>query len=126
MDLSLVFVAVVAGLVGWKMAARRRSPQQLEAIQQALDAGGVLVDVRTPREFSTGHLPGARNIPVAGIGAAASELKAADRPVILYCASGARAGMAARTLQAAGVRPVLNLGTFGAGRSLRFRTPPAD
>ena len=60
MDLSLVFVAAVAGFVGWKMAARRRSPQQLQAIQQALDAGGVLVDVRTPREFSTGHLPGAR------------------------------------------------------------------
>jgi phage shock protein E len=48
-----------------------------------------LLDVRTPEEFAEGHVPGAKNIPVAEIEGRAAEVPK-DRPVVVYCRSGAR------------------------------------
>jgi phage shock protein E len=124
MDLSYLFIVAIVAFVAWKLLGMRRSPQQLATIQAALDDGAVLLDVRSAAEFQGGHLPGARNVPVAGVSGVAAELKASGRPVVVYCASGTRAGMAVRVLEGAGVEVVHNLGTFGAGRDLRF-TPPA-
>lgn len=121
MDLSLLWIGLLVAFIGWKLMSSRRSPQQLGVIQQALDDGAVLLDVRSPGEFATGHLQGARNVPVASVGGVAAELKAGGAPVVVYCASGARAGVAAKALQAAGVQPVYNLGTLQAGRGLRSR-----
>ncbi len=124
MELSYLWIAGMLGFVIWKLLGMRRSPGQLATIQSALDAGAVLLDVRSESEFQGGHLPGARNVPVARIAGAAAELKASGHVVVVYCASGTRAGMATRVLRSAGVASVLNLGTFGLGRSLRF-SPPA-
>jgi phage shock protein E len=120
MDLSYLWIVLAVAFIGWKLWSMRRSPAQLAAIQEALDGGALLVDVRSPGEFASGHLPGARNIPVARIQGALGELKAAGRPVVVYCASGTRAGVALATLKAAGVGPLFNLGTVGNGRQLRF------
>lgn len=120
MDLSYLWIAFVVAFVAWKLLSMRRSPQQLATIQAALDAGAVLLDVRSPAEFGGGHLPGARNVPVASVGGVVAELKRSGKTVVVYCASGTRAGMAARALKAGGVATVHNLGTFGAGRALRF------
>jgi len=42
-----------------------------------------LIDVRTPKEYEQGHLPGARLIPVGELGNRLSELDR-DKPTILY------------------------------------------
>jgi len=55
----------------------------------------LLIDVRTPLEYAQGHLAGSLNIPheqVEDIASAIGDQK--DRPVILFCRSGARSGMA--------------------------------
>ncbi|MFI6006731.1 rhodanese-like domain-containing protein [Streptomyces sp. NPDC051366] len=59
-----------------------------------------VVDVRTPAEFASGHLPDAVNIPLDRIGRALPELrKAAEhKPLLVVCASGARAQSAVATL----------------------------
>lgn len=65
--------------------------------------GVQLIDVRTPGEFSAGHLPGAVNIDVNdnGFDALISKLDTV-RPVAVYCRSGARSRTAAAKLSARG------------------------
>ena len=65
-------------------------------------AGAKVVDVRTPQEFASGHVPGAINIPFDEIGRRASEIGPASTPVVLYCRTGRRSGIAAEALQKAG------------------------
>ncbi len=60
--------------------------------------GAQIVDVRTPEEFATGHIPGAINIPVQTLDQDSGRLNK-DKPVIICCASGMR-GITARNLLA--------------------------
>ena len=63
--------------------------------KELIDGGAQLVDVRTAEEFAGGHLPGARHVPLDELdGSAASDLDR-SRPVVIYCRSGDRSGMAA-------------------------------
>lgn len=73
------------------------------ATAKALVAGGArVVDVRTPQEFASGHVPGAINIPYEEIGKRASEIGPASTPVVIYCRTGRRSGIAVESLQKAG------------------------
>lgn len=62
-----------------------------------------IIDVRTPGEFSGGHVAGSINIPLQEIQARLSELKAMDAPLILCCASGGRSGQATHFLSQQGI-----------------------
>ena len=64
--------------------------------------GAKVVDVRTPQEFASGHVPGAINIPYEEIARRAAEIGPASTPVVLYCRTGRRSGIAAEALQKAG------------------------
>jgi phage shock protein E len=69
-----------------------------------------LLDVRTAEEFAAGHVPGARNIPVAEIEARIAELDAArSSDVVVYCHSGRRAATALQVLAAHGFAHLLHL-----------------
>lgn len=75
-----------------------------------VEDGALLLDVRTPGEFSAGHLPDARNVPVAELGRRLDELGTRDRPIVVYCRSGARSAVAKSVLLRAGFEKVANLG----------------
>lgn len=81
-----------------------------KAIQQALQAGAVIVDVRTPHEFDQGKIPGSINIPVDRISTQIDRIKNMNKPVIVCCASGMRAGLAKSMLKKAGLSDVHNGG----------------
>lgn len=66
-----------------------------------------LLDVRTPKEYSDGHIPGAINIPVDELRNRLSELPR-DRKITAYCQVGQRGYLATRLLLAAGF-DVVNL-----------------
>ena len=68
-----------------------------------VDAGAVIVDVRTVAEFNSGHIKGAINIPVDAIAKKVNELKQKGKPVITCCRSGARSGVAVSILTKAGI-----------------------
>ena len=71
----------------------------------------LLIDVRTPLEFAQGHIAGSLNIPheqIEDIAEAIGERK--DRPVILFCRSGARSGMALGLLMQQGYTQLANGG----------------
>jgi rhodanese-related sulfurtransferase len=69
----------------------------------------VLVDVRTPEEYASGHIPGAVLIPYDTIGGR-PPTGDKDALVILYCRSGNRSGIAARTLKSLGFTQVQDFG----------------
>lgn len=80
------------------------------AAGQTAPAAEVLyVDVRTPEEFAAGHVAGAVNIPHDQMSARWRELEAhRDRPVVLYCRSGRRSGVALDVLREHGFRDLRN------------------
>lgn len=68
----------------------------------------LILDVRTSNEFRQGHLPGAMNIDVQSLPAHLDDLRPyQDKPIILYCRSGARAEMAAQYLEQVGFKNLL-------------------
>ena len=69
-------------------------------------AGAKVVDVRTPQEFASGHVPGAINIPFDEIGKRAAEIGPPSTRVVLYCRTGRRSGIAADALDKAGYKQV--------------------
>lgn len=83
-------------------------------LPQLIKDGALLIDARGPQEFSGGHITGAVNIP-HNIISHKIEDYAADksRSIIVYCHSGARSGMAVRSLHKAGYTQVENGGSIG-------------
>ncbi len=65
--------------------------------------GAVVIDVRTPGEFKTGHIEGAVNIPVDVVNSKIIELKKKGKPIITCCASGMRSARAAAILKQNGM-----------------------
>lgn len=62
-----------------------------------------IVDVRTPAEYEGGHFPNAINIPLDEVPQRLEEFKNMKRPVIAYCQSGNRSGVAVALLKQAGL-----------------------
>ncbi|MER5252786.1 MULTISPECIES: rhodanese-like domain-containing protein [unclassified Streptomyces] len=89
------------------------APTDLSPAQAAAHLGDyTVVDVRTPGEYASGHLPGAHNIPVDQLNTALPELKAAAaRGVLLMvCASGVRSATACAELAAADIPAAILVG----------------
>ncbi|MFV8050831.1 rhodanese-like domain-containing protein [Mycobacterium sp. 48b] len=76
---------------------------ELNALKQA-GTGPRLIDVRTPGEFETAHIPGAYNVPLDLLQEHRDEIaQHLDENVVLICRSGQRAGTAGQTLRDAGL-----------------------
>ncbi|PHN07621.1 rhodanese-like domain-containing protein [Flavilitoribacter nigricans] len=73
-----------------------------------------LIDVREPFEFATHHVQGAVNIPLQTIPKKMDELRELKGPIVLYCRSGNRSGMATKFLQSHGFQEVYNGGSVTA------------
>jgi len=87
------------------------TPAQGAALIAALGADLTIIDVRTPTEFSTGHIPAAVNIDVesGGFSAAIADLDRAA-PYVVYCQSGRRSALAAAAMVQAGFTRVYDVG----------------
>jgi rhodanese-related sulfurtransferase len=79
------------------------SPAELsELLEQRAETR--LLDVRTPGEYESAHIPGAYNVPLDTLGEHAAEIRAAGAvPVVLICQSGARARKAEEALKGSGM-----------------------
>ncbi len=98
---------------------KQLTPQQYNQDFRQQQRDHVLVDVRTPEEFRTGHIPGALNIDVQVIAQRLDELPK-NKPIVLYCRSGNRSNIAARMLLRAGYSDVYDLGGIGDWRAAGF------
>ncbi|HET7499405.1 MAG TPA: rhodanese-like domain-containing protein [Kofleriaceae bacterium] len=83
------------------------------AARELIASGAIVIDVRTPDEYASRHLSRAINIPVQELPRRIAEIEvlvAGDRtrPIVVYCAAGARAAEAKAQLDAAGFSSVVN------------------
>ncbi len=100
-------------------AAPRLNPQEI--VSKAAAGEITVIDVRDHNELAmTGKAEGALHIPLSILRMQADPSSpdfhpelSTDRPVAIYCASGARSGMAARLMQSLGFREVHNIGGLG-------------
>ncbi|MHB8809825.1 MAG: rhodanese-like domain-containing protein [Desulfobulbaceae bacterium] len=98
--------------MGWKQfftpvesMDARQARQLIE--QQPADAVTVL-DVRQPAEYESGHIPGAKLIPLPELQGRMGEIDR-DKPTIVYCAIGGRSRVAAQMLAGSNFPKVYNL-----------------
>ena len=115
--------AIAGGMAAWTGAGLPVTALEHVSASELRDAvtrGAAMqvVDVRTPREWAAGHVPGSINIPVGELPARAQELRR-DVGVVTMCESGYRSMIAASLLEQEGVAPLANLtGGMAAYRSL--------
>jgi phage shock protein E len=108
----LILAAGAAVLLVLKVASGRKGDVRGEEARKLVAGGARLLDVRTSREFAAGHLPGAVNIPLGDLERRMHSLGPKDRPIVAYCQSGQRSGLAKRQLMANGFTAVHNLGAM--------------
>ena len=72
-------------------------------IVKIVEAGAIIIDVRTPGEYNAGHIVDSKNIPLDHIKKEAAAIKKLNKPVITVCRSGNRSGIAKSILSSAGI-----------------------
>ncbi len=121
---AMVISALVAlvALVAVGCGDDKSAPPRAAAVdgaataRQLIAAGALVIDVRERDEWDDGHLPTARHVPLAEVGARVAEIEQAagakDRPIVVYCGAGGRAAKAKAELEAAGFTRVTNGGGY--------------
>lgn len=118
----VVVLAAVTGVALWPSQGAGPGATTAEAAKldpsaeahRLVEAGALLLDVRTPAEFAAGHVAGAVNIPVQELRERLAELPAKEQPVVVYCRSGARSASATAMLREAGHTAIHDLGPMSA------------
>ena len=109
----IVILGVVlfgAGFVRYRMGPRGLEMSAGQLLERLGSGDCVVLDVRSAREYRSGHIPGALHIPHSGVAGRLDELeahKACD--IVIYCESGVRARIAQNTLTKAGFERVYHL-----------------
>jgi phage shock protein E len=84
-----------------------------EQVRAWQEKGAVVIDVRTPEEYQSGHLTGSTNVPLAEIeGRIAKVAPDKSKPILLHCQSGGRSSRAEALLEKQGYTEVHNLGGY--------------
>jgi rhodanese-related sulfurtransferase len=106
-------------------ATETAQPVEIDELEQLLESDTVtVVDVREKHERDAGFIPGSVHMPYRLLRACGVDGIANGKPIVTICESGARAGIAASVLVAAGIdaRPVLHGGIDDwNGETVEFR-----
>ena len=78
--------------------------------------GAVLLDVRTPQEYSEGHIPESKNVPLQSLDKIRTVVENKDTELFVYCYSGARSRQATAALGQMGYTKVNNIGGISSYR----------
>ena len=115
---KIILAISILFLVGF-LWAKGTSPSQGIQIESdeakiLVSSGALLLDVRTEDEFNDSHIPGAVFLPYDEINAASAAklIKTLDTPIVVYCRSGRRSDIAAKTLIKLGYTKVRDLGSI--------------
>ncbi|TXG76546.1 MAG: rhodanese-like domain-containing protein [Rhodocyclaceae bacterium] len=109
----VVMAAVSGGMLLWPLIRSRTAGPSVSPLEATLlinREDALVLDVREPAEWSKGHIPNARHIPLGQIEKRLGELdKFKSKPIIVSCASGNRSSSVCGTLRKAGFEKVFNL-----------------
>lgn len=103
---------LLTGCIGGqaKAAYRRVSAEEAQQIMKT-ESGYQIVDVRTPEEYASGHIPNAICIPNESIGKEPpAELSDKKQLLLIYCRSGRRSKEASNKLVELGYENVVDFG----------------
>ncbi len=104
--------ALLVILTVWLISPAMAVNGDPEVAKQAwpmIENGALLIDVRTKEEFDAGHIEGAINIPYQETNALIKAIGTdKQRPVVVYCRSGKRAGKAKAELDKHGYTHIFN------------------
>jgi phage shock protein E len=113
--LLLIVAAVVAGYLYVRTSGQISTEQACDLIKK----GALIIDVRTPAEFASEHLPNVMNVPLGEVSDRASTaIPDKTAPVLLHCHSGGRSLVAQRWLRRLGYENVHNLGSYSRAKSI--------
>ncbi|MDP4264598.1 MAG: rhodanese-like domain-containing protein [Bacteroidota bacterium] len=88
-------------------------------LKKLYQEGAVIIDVRTPQEYKSGHIKGSINVPLQGLSKETGKLAKMNKPVITCCLSGGRSSAAKRILSARGIEVYNGGGWQGLQSKLR-------
>lgn len=104
-SILLLFAGIVAQAQNCKKVNLQEFEQKLKETKNA-----VLLDLRTPKEFASGHIKGSKNIDFFGKGFYDQILKyPKDTPLFIYCESGGRSGQTFERLKNEGYQFVYEM-----------------
>lgn len=105
----LITLAVILAIILLKRSGQLSSSDALAHLKN----GALVIDVRTPGEFNSGHLKSAINLPLDQIETALSRrVQDKSKVLLLHCQSGMRSGTAKKKLKALGYTNAFNLGSY--------------
>ena len=81
-----------------------------DAAWEKIEQGALIIDVRSPAEFASGAVSGAKNVPLETIGQFAATLEDKSQALVVYCLSGGRSSAAASVFAAQGFSDITNGG----------------
>jgi len=106
------YFVVLIGVVAI-MRMRRSGQVAKKDAEEFVRNGALIVDVRSPQEYSRGHLSQAFNMPVDQIEMLLpNKVKDKDRVILVHCQSGLRSKKAKDRLNRIGYSQVFNLGSY--------------
>ncbi|MBW4039189.1 MAG: rhodanese-like domain-containing protein [Acidobacteria bacterium] len=92
---------------------KRDSKLSPDRVRQYLKDGALVIDVRTPSEFSSGHIAKAINLPLDDIETSLPRrIQDTNRVLLLHCQSGMRSSVASKKLKNLGYVNAFNLGSY--------------
>ncbi len=121
--LSAIIFGVVMSPAGFAAEETRVRWIDLNSMKKIIEEQApVIVDVRTPREYEQGHIPGAVNVPLDELRANRTLLDAyKDQPVLLYCRTVNRTGRVLWLLEGRGFKMIYALN--GGYAAYRIKNP---
>ena len=72
-------------------------------VQEYVQKGAIILDVRTPSEFKDGHIKGSKNIALQTLNGQVETIKKWNKPIIACCKSGMRSTQATSILKQNGI-----------------------
>lgn len=108
--LSALMLTGCAGAGNQTNSYRQISMDEAVAMMEK-ESGYIILDVRRPDEYATGHIPNAINVPNENIGTnEISQLPNKDQLIMVYCRSGRRSKEAAEKLVKLGYTNIVEFG----------------
>ncbi|MBT3923174.1 MAG: rhodanese-like domain-containing protein [Nitrospina sp.] len=98
------------------------SIDELHDLVQDMGENNLILDVRSPEEYSAGHIEGSQNTPHEEVSGISEDLKAYDN-VYVHCKMGGRAKMASEALINAGLDNIVCVGNGGMERWMQMGWP---
>jgi phage shock protein E len=103
--ITVIVIVAIFKLFGF---LGRLGIKQISARELDEKKGIMLIDVRSEKEYTQGHIPGAVHVPLAEIGDKVKKLKK-DKHVVVYCRSGNQSIWAIKRMMGMGYTNLYNL-----------------